>query len=63
MKMRNSAIGFYMEPDCVFTVSQIGWTVSYFPVLVFEHLFVKLFSEILPKFLPVFNGEILGMFG
>ena len=52
-----------MEPDCVFTVGQIGRTVSYFLVLVFEHLFVKLFSEILSKFLPVFNGEILGMFG
>ena len=52
-----------MEPDCVFAVGQIGRTVSYFSVLVFEHLFVKLFSEILPKFLPVFNGEVLGMFG
>ena len=52
-----------MEPDCVFAVGQIGRTVSYFPVLVFEHLFVKLCSEILPKFLPVFNGEVLGMFG
>lgn len=63
MKMRNSAIGFHMEPDCVFAVGQIGRTVSYFLVLVFEHLFVKLFSEILSKFLPVFNGEVLGMFG
>ena len=52
-----------MEPDCVFAVDQIGRTVSYFPVLVFERLFVKLFSEILPKFLPVFNGKVLGMFG
>ena len=63
MEMGNFTFGFHVQVNRVFAVGQIGRTVSYFPVLVFERLFVKLFSEILPKFLPVFNGKVLGMFG
>ena len=63
MKVGNFAIGFLMQPDRVFAVSQIGLAGADFSVLAGKYLFVKLRSEILPELLPVFDVEETGVFG
>ena len=44
MKVGNFAIGFLMQPNSLFAVSQIGLAGADFSVLAGKHLFVKLRS-------------------